>query len=123
MNSEEPSTALQAAADERPVPAPLVELAAGAALPLLAWRLDAAEQGAPGAPEPEALAALAERFAGQLDRLGEAAGPGRLRRVLLLLQADLLLLFSAGKLRVRARPPPRPPPKPGLWLRGVVWRC
>lgn len=92
----------QAAADERPVPPALAELAVCAMLPLLAWRLDAVEQGAPGAMEPAALGVLAARFAEQLDRLGEEAGTGRLGRVLLLVQADLLLLFSAGKLQVCA---------------------
>ena len=37
----------------------------------------------------------------QLDAVSEEAGEGRLRRALLLVQADLLLLFSAAKLQVR----------------------
>jgi len=104
------TNAAQAAADDgRPVPQPLLELAAAAQLLLLAWRLDAAEQRAPGAAAPAPLGALAGRFAEQLDRLGEAAGGGGAAsggaaagRALLLVQADLLLLFSAGKLRARA---------------------
>lgn len=41
------------------------------------------------------------RFIEQLDAVGEEAGEGRLHRALLLVQADLLLLFSTAKLQVR----------------------
>ena len=96
------------------MPQPLLELAAAAQLLLLAWRLDAAEQRAPGAAAPAPLGALAGRFAEQLDRLGKAAacggaaagggaagGGAAAGRALLLVQADLLLIFSVSKLRVR----------------------
>lgn len=52
----------------------------------------------------------------QLDAVGEEADEGRLRRALLLVQADLLLLFSAAKLQVRIV---RGPALPAVLLAGT----
>lgn len=51
------------------MPPALVELAACAMLPLLAWRLDAVEHGAPGAAEPAKLGELANRCFRKLEAL------------------------------------------------------
>ena len=93
----------QDAVKGRPLPCSILLSALENAFLALAWRLHALEQqAAPPAKAAAEVGKAAASLGAQLDQIGASSG-ALPEEALLRLQADFFVLFSAEKLKVRAR--------------------
>jgi hypothetical protein len=93
----------QAAAKGRPLPGPVLVMAAENMLMALMWRLSALEGAGAASPSASAVASLGkgvEALAGHLDHIALAEDSAPVQDAITRVQADLFFVFSAEKLKV-----------------------
>ncbi len=87
----------------RPLPGPILVMAAENMLMALMWRLSALEADGAGPPSASAVASLGkvvDALAGHLDDIALAEDSKPVKDALTRVQADLFFVFSAEKLKV-----------------------